>query len=341
MRTISLRLAHSPDSDDMVMWWPLTGRRGRDGSALPGCSGEPEIDTGPFRFSTRAEDVEALNRSAVARDGAFDVSAISAGAYPRVADEWLITSSGASFGEGYGPRLVAREDRPHPASDDLAVFLPLSRPGERRARLAIPGRHTTAYLTLRLAMRDAALREARDEAGGADEPEAVEVPFAEIPGLVARGEVDAGLLIHEAQLTFGAHRLRPLIDLGRWWSARTGLPLPLGLNVIRRDLDPRFGGGTCEELARVLASSVSHARRHPAESRQYLRAHAGERTEWFDDALVERYLSMYVSDLTEDMGLRGRAALAELFRRGHEAALIPACEPAVAPRLVRGAAAGR
>lgn len=309
---VRLTLAHSPDSDDLVMWWPLTGAMGVG------------VETGRYRFETVARDVEELNRlvmgeavedaegseplsPALSPGGrgrkAYDITAISCAAYPYIADRYAITACGGSFGEGYGPKVVVRDGSGVRAAEDL-----------RGLRIAVPGVRTSAFLTLGLMLGDG---------GGGRGFEHVEMLFSEIPGAVARGEVDAGLLIHEAQLTFGELGLRAVVDLGEWWDGETGLPLALGLNVVRRDLDDRFGAGTVGEVAALLAESVRFAVEHRAESRAFLRANAGDRTEWEDDALVDRYLSMYVSGLTEDMGDRGRGAIRELLSRGAAAGLVP------------------
>jgi 5,8-dihydroxy-2-naphthoate synthase len=289
---VPIRLAHSPDSDDLVMWWPLVGL---DGSGAV-------IDTGGFDFELVARDVEELNKIAVdASADLYDATAISCGAYPKVCDRYAITRCGGSFGEGYGPRVVVRED--------ANVRMPMDLRG---LRLAVPGVNTSAFLTLSI------LLGARR---GEPAFEPVEMLFSEIPGAVARGEVDAGLLIHEAQLTFEDMGLREVANLGVLWEQETELPLPLGLNVVRRDLDERFGAGTVARVGSVLSASVRYAVDHPGECREHLQANKGDRTEWDDPELVNRYLAMYVSDLTIDMGERGVAAIAYLFGRGAEAGL--------------------
>lgn len=312
---VTLTLAHSPDSDDLVMWWPLTGMRGADGVAVDGPLGSPVIETGRYRFETVARDVEELNRLVVGDTrGArpYDITAISCAAYPFIADRYAITRSGGSFGEGYGPKVVVREDAGVRAVEDL-----------RGMRVAVPGVRTSAYLTLSL-MLGGVRRGDATARGRAFEH--VEMLFSEIPGAVARGEVDAGLLIHEAQLTFGDQGLRAIADVGVWWQGETGMPLPLGLNVIRRDLDERFGAGTVDEVAAMLTASIRHAVEHADESHRFLVLNAGERTEWNDRALVDRYLSMYVSGLTMDMGDAGVTAIRELLSRGATAGVVPPCE---------------
>ena len=299
--TIPIRLAHSPDSDDLVMWWPLVGLDGRT----------PAIDVGAFRFELVARDVEELNKLAAGGGGAYDATAISCAAYPAVRDRYVITRCGGSFGEGYGPRVVTRADSGVRTIADL-----------RGLRVAVPGVNTSAFLTLSLLMRapgSASRPTGTGPTGGAFDT--VEMLFSEIPGAVARGDVDAGLLIHEAQLTFAEMGLREVGNLGVLWATETDLPLPLGLNVVRRDLDERFGSGTAARLGGVLLASVQYAVAHPAECRSHLQANKGERTEWDDPELVDRYLAMYVSALTVDMGERGLAAIRRLLGRGHEAGL--------------------
>lgn len=301
---IELNLAHSPDSDDLVMWWPLVGVRHPDGTPIEGDLGRPQVDTGMFRFNLVARDVEELNKLVVSNDdtNAYDITAISCAAYPNIADRYAITKAGGSFGENYGPRLVVREDSELKSIDDLRSFYGV---------IAIPGVNTSAYMTLRMA---------------AGEIKTKEMLFSEIPGAVARGEADAGLLIHEAQLTFGEMQLREIGDMGKWWNAQTGKPLPLGLNVIRTDLDKRFGNGTCSELARVLNESVRCCVEMGEASRMYLQLNKGDRTEWDDPQLVDRYLEMYVSGLTLDMGSRGRDAIELFLARAADAGLCPRVE---------------
>jgi 1,4-dihydroxy-6-naphthoate synthase len=317
----TLRLAHSPDSDDLVMWWPLTGMRRPDGSPVEGDLGTPRIETGRFAFETVGEDVEALN--AMVRDEStsdagstprFDITAISAATYPTVADRWAITRCGGSFGEGYGPRVVVRADSPIRTPDDL-----------RGATIAVPGTGTSAFLGLSMMLGDES-----GERGFAH----TAVLFSEVPDLVLDGRADAGLLIHEAQLTFTGMGLREVANLGEWWSEgqtpgeRTGdapLPLPLGLNVLRRDLDDRFGPGSCAEVSNLLSASVRYATEHIDESKAYLRLHSAGRPEWNDDALVERYLGMYVSRLSVDMGDRGERALCVFLGMGADRGFVPPC----------------
>lgn len=286
-----LTLAHSPDADDLVMWWPLTGQ----GHPDAGDFARPQLDAGGRTFALTARDVEELNKLAVTGDSDYDITAISAAAYPAVADRYAITRAGASFGEHYGPKLVVRKDSAIGSFEDLAGDL-----------VAIPGVHTTAYLTLRLAVPGVRV---------------TEMLFSEIPGAVAEGRADAGLLIHEAQLTLEQHGLRAIADMGQWWGSQTGKPLPLGLNVVRRDLPD------LDRLCDLLAASVAFAAREREASKAYLRRNNAGKPEWDDNALLDRYLDMYVSAMTVDMGSLGREALAELYAKAHAAGIIDAVPP--------------
>lgn len=326
MSEIPVQLAHSPDSDDMVMWWPLVGL---DGQA-------PAIDVGAFRFELVARDVEELNKLVVGESSSlalrarpqphqsesaenarasggrpYDVTAISCAAYPAIRERYVISRCGGSFGEGYGPRVVTREEENRKATHGRDAGAAAMK-SLRGATIAVPGVNTTAFLTLSLMLGSARERPAF---------EPLEMLFSEIPAAVALGEVDAGLLIHEAQLTFAELGLVEVANLGKWWSTQTDLPLPLGLNVVLRDLDARHGPGTVKRLGEVLSASVRYAVEHPGECREHLQRHKGCRTEWDDPGLVDRYLAMYVSALTVDMGERGRRAIEHLLTRGHEAGL--------------------
>jgi len=297
---IELTLAHSPDADDMVMFWPLTGMRGPDGQPVPTELGTPAIDCGRFIFRPIPDDVQRLNRRAI-EHGDLDITAISAHAYARVQDQYAITGAGGSFGEGYGPRVVVSKNTPAVSLSEI-----VQRPG---AEVLVPGLDTTAYLSLCVIL--------------GTKVSAREMLFSEIPGAVARGEAHAGVLIHEAQLSFDRLGLRPIADLGVQWHERFASALPLGLNVVRRDLDARYGPGTLGEVSSLLSSSIAHAIEHREQSKALLRLHASNRPEWLDDALVDRYLDMYVSDLTRDMGQIGTTALATLFDAGHRLGLCP------------------
>ncbi|MEM9065116.1 MAG: MqnA/MqnD/SBP family protein [Planctomycetota bacterium] len=309
-----LTLAHSPDSDDLVMWWPLVGMTDADGQPVEGELGKPSVTDDRFTFELLAEDVQALNRRAI-ETADLDITAVSAHAYPHIKDAYRITATAGSFGEGYGPKLVAPE---------IGAVTDLHDLGKGDKTVAVPGVHTSAYLTTRLLV-------------GRDFP-IIEKPFEEVAGAVLKGEAQAGLLIHEAQLTTGqGDDLQIIADIGAEWDRRFGMPLPLGLNVVKRDLDDRFGAGTVEHIARLLERSVHFAVEHRAESREFLRMRAHLRPEWADDALVERYLDMYVSGLTLNMGERGVGALRKLLGDGHAAGLCPDPGPIDVAGLSSGA----
>ncbi|RMH25064.1 MAG: ABC transporter substrate-binding protein [Planctomycetota bacterium] len=275
----TLTLAHSPDPDDAFMWWPLEG----------------EIDTGPVRFRLIRDDIQSLNERAVTR-GDLDVTAISIHAYPHARGRYALTSMGSSMGDGYGPRIVARE----PRGEGWGW---LAQPG---VRIATPGRYTTAHLVMRLMLAGA-------------EPDTVETPFDRILEAVASGEADAGLVIHEGQLTYADAGLSLIADLGVWWRSETGLPLPLGGNAVRRDLDERFGEGVTQAVLSALARSLTHAMSEREESLS--RALACARG--LSEAAADEFVSMYVNPLTIDAGARGAEAISLLLGKAHALGLCP------------------
>ena len=238
-----------------------------------------KIDVRGFEFEHVLKDIQTLNEWAL--EGRLEVTAISLHSYPFVQDRYVLLPHGASMGSGYGPIVVARE----PLTDDEL----------RSIEIAVPGRMTTAFLGLRLRLGDFKWRE---------------VPFDEIMDEVSSGKADAGLLIHEGQLTYGDLGLRKIIDLGEWWLAETGLPMPLGVNVARRDL----GDEVLRELSGVLAASIRAGLDNRAEALEY----ASQWGRGLDDELADRFVGMYVNELTEDYGEEGRAAVRELLRRGEE-----------------------
>lgn len=253
---------------------------------------EELIPTDGFRFEHILRDIETLN--AWAREGRLEVTAVSVHAYAYLSDRYRLLPHGASMGERYGPMVVAREDL-DPAE------LP-------RLRVAVPGVLTSAFLELQLAVGRI--------------PEPVVTPFDRILDVVEAGEVDAGLVIHEGQLTYQTQGLRSILDLGEWWHELTGgLPLPLGANAVRRDLDE---GDTMPRLSRLLRDSIAYGLEH----RRGALAHAERFGRGLDTGLADRFVGMYVNERTLDYGDDGRAAVAELLRRGHEAGLIPVA-PAV------------
>jgi 1,4-dihydroxy-6-naphthoate synthase len=240
-------------------------------------------------FRHEEADIEALNTRALGSD--LDVTAISFGAWPHFADRYDLLTVGSSFGLGYGPRLVAREK---------------TSPESLRGRtIAVPGERTTAALVLRLLLPGCATRV---------------VPFDRIPHAVASGEADAGVVIHEGQLTHEAAGLHLVADLGDWWSRETGgMPLPLGANAVRRGLDD----DVVERVARLLRASIEHAESHRAEAV----AHSLKADRGLDLDMGARYVAMYVNRLTLEPGDEGRAAVAELYRRGALAGLVPDVAP--------------
>jgi 1,4-dihydroxy-6-naphthoate synthase len=294
-----LILAHSPDADDVAMWWPLAGMRDRRGRRFDGSDGRPALDTGELAFETLEADIQELNVRAIERSD-LDITAVSAGVYPRIASRYRITRCGASIGVSYGPKLVVARPSGLGSLGDV-----LSDPGGRP--VAIPGRHTTAYLVLRaLAGREMPV---------------LEVPFQEVIGAVTSGRASAGLLIHEAQLDPESLGLRVIVELGPAWTARTGGQLPLGLNVVRRDLDERLGSGATARVATLLRASVRYSIEHGERTRAFLQARSDDRPEWRDRALLDRYLGMYVNGQTVDMGEAGVEALRVLYAEGSRAGL--------------------
>lgn len=243
------------------------------------------IDTGGLRFRERLEDVETLNR--LAARGAVDVTKASYGAIPFLLDRYALLRSGGALGRGCGPLLVARE--------------PLPTAALRGRRIAIPGARTTANLLLRLF----------DPALGPGEARV----YSDIVPAVARGEVDAGLIIHESRFTFREHGLVQLVDLGEWWEGETGLPIPLGGILARRSL----GVEVLAPIDDALRRSVEHAFAHPGDSAAYVRAHAQE----MEPAVMRAHIDLYVNRFSVALGADGEAAVRELFRRGASAGVLP------------------
>jgi 1,4-dihydroxy-6-naphthoate synthase len=247
---------------------------------------EELIPTDGFRFEHILRDIETLN--AWAREGRLEVTALSVHAYAYLSDRYRLLPHGASMGDRYGPIVVARG--------------PLDPAELPRLRVAIPGVLTSAFLELQLAV------------GRIEDP--VIVPFDRILDVVEAGEVDAGLVIHEGQLTYASQGLEPVLDLGEWWHELTGgLPLPLGANAVRRDLDQ---DDTLPRLSRLLRESIAYGLEH----RPGALEHAERFGRGLDRSLADRFVGMYVNERTLDYGEDGRAAVAELLRRGHEAGLI-------------------
>ena len=246
----------------------------------------------PLEIVRVEADIESLNRRADAGD--LDLTAISFAAWPRFAASYDLFPVGSSFGLGYGPKLVARE--------------PIASPNLEGRTIAIPGERTTAALVLRLLVPGC---------------RTLVVPFEDVPHAVLRGEADAGVVIHEGQLTYGRAGLVIVEDLGAWWKRETGMPLPLGANAVRRGLD----AGVVARLAALLRASIRHALDH----REAAVAASLKHERGLDQAEGSRYVALYVNELTLDPGDDGRAAVTELYRRGADAGLLPRVVPRWAP----------
>ena len=280
---LQIRVGHSPDADDAFMFYALA--RGK-------------IDTGPYQFRHELVDIETLNRRAFR--GELELTALSLHAYAHLTDRYVLCSCGASMGDRYGPMLVARTKKP------LAAY--------RQATIAVPGLLTTAYLALRLCL--------------GMEFRQVVVPFDRILDVVVAGvyegqPIDAGLIIHEGQLTYAQQDLELIVDTGQWWYEQTGLPLPLGANGVRKNL----GRKVIADVQRLLHASIEYGLQHRHEALEYALGFG----RGLDPAKADEFVAMYVNDWTLDFGPRGRQAVAELLTRGHAAGVIPKL---VAPEFV-------
>jgi 1,4-dihydroxy-6-naphthoate synthase len=271
---MKITVAHSPDSDDAFMFFGLA-------------SGAVTVEG--IEVDQVLADIETLNQAAF--EGRYEVTAVSSHAYAHLVDRYALLPHGASMGDNYGPILVAA--KPLTVSPGSGALTGVT--------VAIPGKLTSAYLTLQLY----------------DPSFTFEViPFDEIQQAVLDGKVDAGLLIHEGQLTYAADGLHKVVDLGEWWFERTGgLPLPLGGNIIRRDLGPEV----MRTVSRMLHASIAHA----LENREAAIEYAEQFGRGLDRAETDKFVGMYVNDLTLDYGDRGRAALDLFYREAHEKGLIP------------------
>lgn len=267
-----IKLAHSPDSDDAFMFYALATHK----LATPG-----------YKYSHVLSDIQSLNEAASTET--YDVTALSFAAYPSLRDKYVLLDCGASFGDNYGPIVVAAKSM---KGHEIA-----------RKRVAVPGLKTTAYLALKLYEPDF---------------EAVVTPFDKILEAVKNEVVDAGLLIHEGQLLFPQLGLHRVVDLGVWWHEQTGMPLPLGGNAVRRALGPDVG----RHIARTIRDSVEYALEHREEALNYAMQFARD----MDMELADQFVGMYVNKWTLGYGDRGKRAVTELIQRGTAAGLLP--EPA-------------
>ena len=250
-----------------------------------------KLPTGPYRFEHVLQDIQTLNQRAM--KGELEITAISIHAYPYVADKYALTSCGSSMGDKYGPMVITRS--------------PMKLADLKGKRIAIPGKLTTAFLALQLCL---------GKAGEAFEFDVVH--FDQIPAYVRDGKADAGLIIHEGQLTYGQMGLHLVVDLGQWWHEQTQLPLPLGGNCIRRDL----GAKAMQEVTDILKQSIQYSLDHRAEAVEYALQFGRD----LNRQLADQFVGMYVNHWTLDYGPVGREAITTLLKRGAEAGLVPAIE---------------
>ncbi len=266
-RTISV--AHSPDSDDAFMFYGLATNK---------------LETDGLKFEHTLKDIQSLNEAA--KQGVYDVTAISFHAYAYVADKYALLPHGASIGDKYGPILVSKEPRKIEEIPNM--------------KIAVPGELTSAFLALRIYNQDF---------------EYVVVPFDEIIDYVQKGKADAGLLIHEGQLFYKQMGLSKVLDLGEWWHEKTGLPLPMGGNVIRRDLGL--------ELMRKVSKHLLQSIKYSMDNREDALAYAMQFARDMPTELADRFVAMWVNDLTLDYGTRGREGVKRLFQEGFDKGIIP------------------
>jgi len=278
--TKKLTLGHSPDPDDAFMFYALA---------------EHKIETRGYEFEHILQDIQTLNERCTR--GELHISAISIHAYAYVLGQYALLPCGASMGDGYGPMIVAptRDGLPEePSDDEIRAWL-------KARRIAVPGAMTSAFLALRLF---------------AGELDVEQVPFDQIFSHVTSGQSQAGLLIHEGQLTYADEGFVKILDLGEWWGRETGLPLPLGGNVIRKDIPP-------EERA-VISSILNESILYGLEHRALAVEHSMPLARGMNIPMADQFIGMYVNDYTLDYGETGRRAIHEFLTRAHEAGMIPA-----------------
>ncbi|MEM9915891.1 MAG: MqnA/MqnD/SBP family protein [Planctomycetota bacterium] len=287
----TLRIGHSPDPDDAFMWYPLANFTAPDGTTLT-----PKIDTAGYDFVHVLEDIQSLNVRS--EQGELEITAFSIHQYPHVADQYAMTSCGSSMGDNYGPMIVAPPGRFKTVAD------------LKGCRLAIPGERTTAWLSCQLLLAEHGLSK--------DDVQYENVMFDEILEKVQSGEFDAGLIIHEGQITYQNNDLEKVVDLGTWWTQSRGLPLPLGANAIRRDL---VESGEAPAICRILLNSIEYALEHREASVDFALNYARD----MGADLADKFVGMYVNDWTLDYGDRGRQAVRQLISEGIAAGLLPNC----------------
>jgi 5,8-dihydroxy-2-naphthoate synthase len=273
-----LTLGHSPDPDDAFMFYAIA---------------ENKIDLRGYVFQQRLEDIQTLNERALR--GELDISAVSIHAYAYISDKYALLPCGASMGDGYGPLLIGNLAIPGAEQSTLA------KPQEflREKIIAVPGKMTSAYLALQLYLGDFNY---------------IVVPFDQIFDAVKAGRADVGLIIHEGQLTYGRSGFRKILDLGEWWKSETGLPLPLGGNVVRKDIPPQ----TRADIAQIMRESIDYGLAHRDEAVRHSMPYARD----MDTALAGKFIGMYVNDFTRDYGPNGRAAITEFLERARKAGYV-------------------
>jgi 1,4-dihydroxy-6-naphthoate synthase len=264
-----ITLAHSPDADDAFMFYGLAKNR---------------LDTGDLEFEHHLKDIQSLNVDAV--NEKYDVTAVSFGMYPNIADKYALLSSGSSIGDGYGPIVVSKEPIDAAKLSDYLV--------------AVPGENTSAFISLKLFCPDLKY---------------TVMDFNEIQEAVAEGKVPAGLLIHEGQLTYHEEGLHKVIDLGEWWKKETGLPLPMGGNAIKRSL----GDDLMHRTSKILRESIQYSLDHRSEALDYAMGFG----RGLDKDRADRFVGMWVNELTVDYGERGREAVRTFLSRAAAAGLLP------------------
>lgn len=281
----TLHIGHSPDPDDAFMWYPLANFP--DGTGPGGKTYTPCIDTHGYDFVHVLEDIQSLNERALKAE--LEITAISIHQYPFVAKDYALTSCGSSMGDNYGPMVIAKQDY---SLEDL-----------KSMKIAIPGERTTAFLTLQLLL-------------GKGSFDYEVVMFDQIIAAVCDGKFDAGLIIHEGQLTYARSGLKKIVDVGQWWTGTRGTPLPLGGNCIRRDLADEAGA-----ICRVLYESIEYALKHRAEAVEYALNYARD----MEADLADEFVGMYVNQWTLDYGKVGRRAVQQLLGEGIKAGILPDC----------------
>ena len=267
--TQTITVAHSPDSDDAFMFYGLATNK---------------LETDGLKFEHTLKDIQSLNEDA--KNGVFDVTAVSFHAYAYIDDKYALLPHGASIGDKYGPIVVSKEPR---KAEEIGAM-----------KIAVPGELTSAFLALRIYNQDF---------------EYVVVPFDEIIDYVQKGKADAGLLIHEGQLFYKQMGLSKVLDLGEWWHEQTGLPLPMGGNVIRRDLG--------EEMMRKVSHILHKSIKYSLDNREDALAYAMQFARDMPTELADRFVGMWVNELTLDYGDRGREGVKKLLEAGYEKGIIP------------------